>query len=385
MDPADRVAALLGNPRTWVDLGGDLEGSYDGSKYVDFRVKGEDKPIMFASREVVQKAEELFPLRVAARYKQKKQTEEGNTVYLYSDRQIAYRNRKKAERLEKLRNSIGALRTQVRKDLGSDDPDRFLPALAVALIDHTYERVGNPASADEGHFGVTGWTKNHISFGKGKANINYVGKAGVKQKKAVTDARILKALRKAYDAADNDIFSPKEGSKLTAGKVNGYLKQFGITAKDLRGFHANQEMKDRLKAIRAQKGPLPEDKAAREKQLKAEFNKALDATAKAVGHEAATLKSQYLVPGLESTYLKSGRVPGKMKMASAEEHSLTKCAACDGLVEQCKCDSPDRALHFAVCETCKKAGLADFASWVLDDTDTDMAEKVARRFIANQK
>lgn len=256
--------------------------------------------------------------RVAARYKKKKtvKTEDGDkmTVYEYSDRQIANRNRAKAKQVEKLRKSIGELRSKVKRDLRSDDPEKMLTALAVALMDHTYERVGNEESAKDGHVGVTGWAKKHISFGKGGVKIRYTGKSGVKHEKMVTDASIKKALRDAYEAVEGDdesIFS-WEGGKVTAEKVNAYLKDFDISAKDIRGFHANREMQDRLKAARKAGGKLAEEKKAREKQLKEEFKKALEETAEAVGHEAATLRSQYLVPGLEESFVKDGTVLDKL-------------------------------------------------------------------------
>lgn len=249
-------------------------------------------------------------LKVAARYKDKKTTDKGNVVYMYSERQIALRNKKKAERLEKLRKNIGRVQDQVKKDLASGDPDKVLTALVVGLMDETFERVGNEESADEGHFGVTGWQKSHISFGKGKATISYVGKAGVKQKKTVQNKALVKALKDAYEACEGDCIFEHDGGKVTAEKVNAYLKQFDITAKDIRGYHANRVMKEALKAGR--KGALPEDKKEREKVLKAEFKKALEETAKAVGHEPSTLKSQYLVPGLEDDFMADGRVDNKM-------------------------------------------------------------------------
>lgn len=46
--------------RVWTDLGGDLEGSYDGSKYVDIRMKG-GRNLLFASREVFERGLALFP------------------------------------------------------------------------------------------------------------------------------------------------------------------------------------------------------------------------------------------------------------------------------------------------------------------------------------
>ena len=244
--------------------------------------------------------------RTAARYKSKKtvKTQDGEdmTVYEYSDRQIADRNRGKAERIEKLRKSVDKLRTQVAKDMKSGDEKTRAAALAVALMDHTFERVGNEGSAKEGHFGVTTWTVDHIKFKGNKATIKYVGKSGVEQKKEVTDSKIVSALK--------TICKDKDGKACLvdakASDVNEYLKPFEISAKDIRGFHANTEMKSQLKKVRS--GKLPTDKKEKEKLLKDEFKKALEETAKAVGHEPSTLKSQYLVPGLEEGYLKDGTV-----------------------------------------------------------------------------
>jgi len=265
----------------------------------------------------------LFAQRVAARYKEKKKNPNGgDPIYLYSERQVAERNKGKAERLEKLSKSIHKLRAQVKKDMKSSDPSTALTALAVALMDHTYERVGNEESKEgdnedgKPHFGVTTWQKSHVSFGKGKATISYVGKSGVKQKKTVTDGAILTALKKAYDACkEGDLFCHEEG-RVNASKVNDYLKDFDITAKDIRGFHANDQMKAHLKAVRSKGGKLPEDKKEREKQLKDEFKEALELTAKEVGHEPSTLSGQYLVPGLEDNYKKDGTIISGMKAAA---------------------------------------------------------------------
>ncbi len=257
-------------------------------------------------------------LRVAARYQKKKKvkTKDGDemVVYEYSEKQVANRNREKAKRIEKLRNKIEDVRSKVKKDMKSSDPEKMLTALAVALMDHTFERVGNDESAGDGHFGVTGWQRKHISFGKSGVTVKYVGKSGVKQEKRVTDPAIKKALRDAYEASDDEDASifEYEGGKVTAEKVNAYLDEYDISAKDIRGMHANCEMQDRLREVRKKGGKLPEDKKEREKQLKEEFKDALRTPADAVGHEPATMKSQYLVPGLEDTYLKDGTVVDKL-------------------------------------------------------------------------
>lgn len=302
--------------------------------------------------------------RVSARYKRKKEvdSEDGGktTVYEYSDRQIAKRNNDKAKRLEKLRTGITGLRSQMAKDLKSSDPDKFLSALAVGLMDETYERVGNPDSASDGHFGVTGWKKKHVSFGRGTATISYVGKSGVRQKKKVRSKALVKALRDAYEGCDgDDLFCHGEGT-VGADSVNSYLEKFDISAKDIRGYHANDVMKAALKAGR--KGTLTGDPKERKTLLKAEWLKALDATAAAVGHESSTLRSQYLVPGLEDTYMKDGTVFTELVKKTAARYSRSKCMGGCG-------KAPDKAVVWAdgrgrawFCKAC-------FPKWRDEDPD----------------
>lgn len=264
----------------------------------------------------------------AARYQEKKKvkTEDGDEamVYVYSERQVANRNREKAKRVEKLRQNLGKLRTRVKKDLKSEDPKTRLTALVVGLINDTYERVGNDESAKDGHVGVTGWTPEHLKFSGGRATFTYVGKSGVKQHKETRDADLIRVLKEAVkDKKKGDTLFTYDEGRVDATTVNEYLKPFDITAKDIRGLHANREMQERLKSIRAKGGKLPEDKKEREKKLKDEFKQALEGTAEAVGHEPSTLKSQYLVPGLEDEYLKDGTVTEKMdKKGSMDRQAI---------------------------------------------------------------
>jgi len=265
--------------------------------------------------------------KVAAKFKSKKEVPKADgkgttTVYEYSERQIADRNRDKAKKVEKLRGSIGKLRTQVKKDLKSKDEKTRNVALAIGLIDLTYERVGNPESAKEGHVGVTGWTVDHLTVGPSKVTIKYVGKSGVKHEKVVDNAASVAAIKKAIEGKGKDDLL----CGCTAEDVNEYLKKFDVTAKDLRGFHANTEMQTRLKAIRSKGGKLPTDKKEREKKLKDEFKKALEETAEAVGHEASTLKSQYLVPGMEEAFLKDGTVTEKLDKSASVDRIAQRVA-----------------------------------------------------------
>jgi hypothetical protein len=252
----------------------------------------------------IQKISELtLSKRAKARYVEKKEEESGNITYIYSEKHIKKRNKKKAKKIMELEKSIKSVRKQVQSDISSKEPFLEDIAAVVGLIDDTYERVGNPSSAKEDHHGVTTWRKKHVKFSKGKATIKYVGKSGVGQEKIVESNPLVAALKRAVkDKKDNDEIFPDVNGRL----VNLYLQPYKITAKDIRGFHANVEMKNALKSNR--NGKLPKDQKEKDKKLKEEFKKALEIAAKKVGHEPATLKNQYLIPSLEENYITSGKI-----------------------------------------------------------------------------
>jgi tRNA nucleotidyltransferase/poly(A) polymerase/DNA topoisomerase IB/2'-5' RNA ligase len=276
----------------------------------------------------------LSPARVVAKYKSKKEvpTADGKgtqVIYEYGPRQLAQAAKDKAERVEKLRKRLSPLRSKYKSALTAKDARERLTALAVALIDETYERVGNEGSAKEGHFGVTGWRKKHVTFSGSKAVISYTGKSGVKHKKDVTTPAVVKALRAALKGkkANERVFCEGDDCIVEAKDVNAYLKSFEVTAKDLRGLHANEEMRTRLKEVRKAGPKLPRDRKERDKILKDEFKKALEGAAESVGHSPSMLRSSYLVPTLEESFMKDGTIIDKLnKKASsirvATMHSL---------------------------------------------------------------
>lgn len=239
------------------------------------------------------------------KYVEKKEEESGNITYIYDEKHIEKRQKEKAKKLLHLAKSISKLRSQVKKDINDPDPKKYIPALAVALIDETYERVGNRYSAkDLGHYGVSTWLKKHFNFSPSKVAISYVGKSGVKQKKEVKDKKIISKLKElAKGKSPNNPIFAHDDYLLNDNLVNKYLKPFNITAKDIRGWHANEETKKELKNIKMKDS---------EKERKKDFKKAVENAAKIVGHEPNTLKNQYLVPNFEKQYVENAKIISKL-------------------------------------------------------------------------
>jgi hypothetical protein len=226
---------------------------------------------------------------------------------------IEARWKKKKASIEHLSNNIRKLRTNYAKDLKSDNEKESLTALVVAIMDKTAERVGNMGSADNGHFGVTVFCKEHISVSGSAINLDYVGKTGVPHKVSFVDERIAKALKVAIKKSPSKIYNPKtkrdepnpfvfvtsDGFHVNDEKIRRYLKPFGMKPKDLRGYFANQLTIQKLNRIE------PEET---DKKRKKQINKILKDVAEKVGHGRATLKKHYLIPELYDEFVQRGKI-----------------------------------------------------------------------------
>lgn len=212
------------------------------------------------------------------------------------------RRQRKVEALRRLAENIRGLRNKVTRDLKSDDEKTRLTALAVALMDKTAERVGNEASASKGHFGVTGFQCKHVKVDGDKVALHYVGKSGVEHDKELSDptiAALLKACAKRCKKPEDPLLVAEDGSKITAEKVNHYLDEYDVTAKDIRGYAANTLVLNALSGAK-----ISED----EKERKRKFSEVLADVAKRVGHGKQTLHIHYLLPGIEDEYVGKGKV-----------------------------------------------------------------------------
>jgi hypothetical protein len=127
------------------------------------------------------------------------------------DSLFKFTNKGKEKRLKKLFKSLSKLRSEVKKDLKSENLQEKYTALAVALIDETYARVGNTASAEElKHYGLTTWMVKHVSFSGGKAHIKFVGKSGVDQHRVIEKKELVNMLKEL--TKDKTIIEPTSGN-----------------------------------------------------------------------------------------------------------------------------------------------------------------------------
>lgn len=242
-------------------------------------------------------------------YTKKEKTESGGYVWHYSDEHVKKRWADKKKKIEKLEKNLDKVRKEYEKDLSSDDERTRAIACIVGVMDTTAMRVGNPESAKEaGTYGATTLKVRHVSFKGNKAHFKFKGKGGIEQDTIVESAKVTKVLKELVKEKGKDTFIFEvDGKKINDKAVNRYLKKFDISAKDIRGFHANRLMKEVLK--------------------KKDFTDALEEVAETVGHKPATLKNQYLLPELVEKHEKKEKDKKEKEKDKGDKKDKKKKAA----------------------------------------------------------
>lgn len=234
-------------------------------------------------------------------YEEKLETESGGHVWHYSKEHVEKRWKEKKEKIKKLENSIEKLRKQYDKDMSTGDLRTQAEACVVSILDDTAARIGNEESVKEFKtYGVSTLKVKHLTLKGSKAIFKFVGKDQVKQNIETSNSKTVKVLKELIKGKSGDDFIFEvEGKKIWDRAINRYLKDFGISAKDLRGFHSNRLMKEKLK--------------------KKDWKEALEEVAKIVGHEPATLKNQYLDPDLVKKYEKKADYSNILSKRAADK------------------------------------------------------------------
>lgn len=239
-------------------------------------------------------------------YVEKKKTDSGGVVRVYDEKHVKQRWKKKVEKLKRLEKDIKKLRQKYHDDLHSDDDKTRAIAAIVGLMDGTAIRIGNEDSvSDAGTFGATTLQKKHAIIQGSKIRFKFKGKSGVMQDHILDDRAVVSEIKKLLSGKKpgDEIFEYSSGEKISAKIVNKYLKDFGISGKDLRGFHANHIMKEKMKKTK-------------------DFEKALSETAEEIGHEEKTLKNQYLDPEFVKKYEGKGEDKKDSKEKKDKKSSL---------------------------------------------------------------
>lgn len=120
-------------------------------------------------------------------------------------------------------------------------------ALAVAILDEGYIRVGNAYYTRRNKsFGLTTLRRKHLKFDKEGLHLEFIGKKGVSRKVGIENKRLCKLIQRCSELPGHSLLKYKEGGSLhtiSSTDVNAYLREISdgqnFTAKDFRTWGAN--------------------------------------------------------------------------------------------------------------------------------------------------
>ena len=212
----------------------------------------------------------------------------------YHSRWEELRERDKFESLADFGDGLLRLRKAVDCDLRRHEPDRIrVAALAVAVLDRTLIRVGNPASAKKGSFGLTTLKKKHVESGGSWIALEFVGKGGADHSVRVSDRRIADHLKRIQELPGQHLFDYRTDqgrSALRSEHINEYLlDRSGIpmTAKDFRTWGASSLMTGLVMRQRPEQTNLLSQ---------------IDAVSDALGNTRDVARDSYIHPQISEWY-----------------------------------------------------------------------------------
>lgn len=144
--------------------------------------------------------------------------------------------------------ALPAIRKRVERNLKGGRPDReAVLAAVVRVLDTALLRVGNEAYAQSNKsFGVTTLRTRHAKVKRGALMLSYRGKSGIERTVRLTDASLLRIVRRCQDLPGQRLFQYRdeagEAHRIESADVNTWLRETSggdFTAKHFRTFHAS--------------------------------------------------------------------------------------------------------------------------------------------------
>ncbi len=173
----------------------------------------------------------------------------GRRQYLYHEHWRLRRDDRKFRRMEEFARSLPRLRRKVEADLQGHHLTRErVLACACRLLDRAYIRSGGSEYAANGSFGLATLHREHaVARRNGRIELEFPGKAGVRQRRSLVDpdaGRVLRALKARKGGGEELLaYRGRRGGwvDVRSDDINEYIKEGTggeFTAKDFRTWHA---------------------------------------------------------------------------------------------------------------------------------------------------
>lgn len=253
----------------------------------------------------------------------------GRKQYRYHTKWRSQRDSDKYGKLISFGERLPHLRRVLRRDLALPKfPERKILAIVVSLLAETQIRVGNVEYVESnGSYGLTTLRSKHLKFLQpGRALFRFRGKSGQMQEANVTNARLVRLLRRCQQLPGQTLFQylDEENARhpIDSGNVNDYLHEAigdAFTAKDFRTWSGTAIAVAILAAT-----PLPDP--ARESARVASIAATVKQVAEHLRNTPAVCRKSYIHPAVFAawrngylhrvTVAEIGRQPRKLEIAT---------------------------------------------------------------------
>ena len=254
----------------------------------------------------------------------------GRWQYLYHQRAVARRERRKHRRLIDFTRRLPQLRAQVAKDLARDDYSRErVLACMLRILSICYLRPGSEEYASEnGSYGIATLRPRHVEVRAHTVRLKFNGKSGIDHAYELTDRRIASVVRALLKAGGRRVFTFQdaqgEWKEVRRQHINAYIKDAmgdAFSAKDFRTWAGTITCACALARI----GFDPADSSA---AVKRKVVAAVKETAEALGNTPAVSRSSYISPGIIRAF-EAGRLiqqpVGTVSTLATKRGRLNRC------------------------------------------------------------
>lgn len=169
--------------------------------------------------------------------------ERGRKQYIYHPDWALYRNLDKFENLYRFGEDLGKIRAQVWRDIEQKGwPKEKVVALATAILDETYVRIGNKYYTDTNQtYGLTTLRRRHMQTHANKVVFSYIAKGSKALKITLENRKLCKLIKACADLPGYELFRYLDehnvSHPISSQDVNEYLRTLTgeeYSAKDFR-------------------------------------------------------------------------------------------------------------------------------------------------------
>lgn len=221
--------------------------------------------------------------------------------YVYHERWGEVSNLAKFARMPAFGRALPTIRSAVQDALKDEEPTlRKACAALVALLDHTYARIGNEEYVRSNQsFGLSTLRRKHVALEGRRAHLVFPAKGGEERSYTIDDPGLVRILRESVEGRGYRVFRYENGDgrlkDLDAGRVNEFLDDIAgedFTAKDFRTWKASALVAGELFRRHG-----AEDSELLDAEARAEIvREAVDSAAEALGNTRTVCRAYYTHP-----------------------------------------------------------------------------------------